>query len=228
MRIKEKNICFLVSSCEAFCEKTIPKNFDSLVASGVEPEDIFYIIGGNTKNIEFNGLNIIYRKDNSFEFTAFLDVVEHPDRYAKYTHIFYMHDTAFVGPLFLTKLNNILIGLENFSNIMLRSKPSMSIGIYEKQLILQQKEHILSLKNDSNDEINLQKYKKIGVAKEDCLFPDSSINFCFITNTEEKILNFNNVYQTNTLRRLKYYECLDFYKMQGNWSGFVDKMNLNL
>jgi hypothetical protein len=93
----------------------------------------------------------------------------------------------------------------------------MSIGLYRYDYLLKLKDKLLEIKNHNYQEESMRKWKNWGVHNEDFILWKSEPSPCIYNNHSWKIVNYENWYKTNTIRRTEYYESLDLYKNKSNW-----------
>lgn len=221
MKIKDKNIAFVVNSNLKFYHITIPKVIKSLKDCNVT--DIKVIAGGWEKEFEADcqDFTLYATTYDSCDYTTFNYIVDNPDKFKDFDYIFYMHDTCWVGPNFLLNLTN-LMPEEHPSSTMLLNGMSMNIGLYNIQHLINNTDRVRQSKNTDNSLKSLNEWKQWGARWEDYLFGDRGF-FCKTEN-----MQLTNAYNTDTLRRTRYFEDLDFYKSQSNWQGVKEQMNISI
>jgi hypothetical protein len=91
----------------------------------------------------------------------------------------------------------------------------MNMGAYSEQHIHNNKEKLNSYRGSSSAEYNIQKLKKRLIDEEDSLLKSDSIgNF---NKSQRKVIDSNNIYDSNVRRITEYFPDIDFYKMKSNW-----------
>ena len=101
----------------------------------------------------------------------------------------------------------------------------MNIGAYKQSYIYGIKDKILSYRGSSDTKYNIQKLKKRLIDEEDSVLKSDSIgNF---NKSPRKILDSNNIYDSNVKRITEYFPDIDFYKMKSNWKP-KEKYELNI
>ena len=224
MDIKDKKVLFTINSNKKFYDQTTLKTLDSLYENKIS-DDIFVIIGGWESEFEydFNRFKFYGTTYDSCDYTTFNYVVDNPNKFKDYTHIFYMHDTCWVGPKFLENLTN-LTPEGPVSGYSLLPQMSMNIGLYEIQHLVDNPDGVKQSKNTDNSVESINKWKQWGAQHEDYLNTRQG-HYCDPSHEE---ITTGNVYETTTPRRTRYFSDLDFYKSQSNWQGVLDKMNVDL
>ena len=71
MALPEGSIRFCISTCKKFAPHTIPVIIPSLLAAGIEPEEILIVNGGQTAHTltDCEGVPMLLTQQNSFEYT---------------------------------------------------------------------------------------------------------------------------------------------------------------
>jgi hypothetical protein len=211
------NIC--VNSTKSFSEKTIPVIVKSLIDAEIDPKNIFVIEGGYDRRVmeERETHTHIFTNHNSLEYTGMIDIVEY-EMVSDYW--FNTHDTCKVGKNFKNLLYNIPEDLPN--KLALRSHPSMSIGSYKYDYLLKHKQRLLDIKNTDYSRESLQDWKQKGIWMEDYMLykltdsPTVRYNQ-HISDAGWNIIQGEDWYQTNIVRRIEYHPTLDLYKSKSNW-----------
>jgi hypothetical protein len=198
-----------------FYEKTLPIIIPSLLNCGINKEDIYIFNSGfNEFKHEINdGINHYYLDFNSYEYSALIEISE---KELKSDYWFLIHDTCKVGE----KFKELLYNIPNNKpvKIALKSKPSMSIGLYDYNYLLQQREKLITIKNYDYSEPTLKKWKFWGVANEDFILWMTEPAPLIYNNTDKWfVVDNDNWFDTNTIRRTEYYPSLDIYKNKSNW-----------
>jgi hypothetical protein len=219
MILGDNNILFVINSNIKFCDITTPKAIKSLNDVGIY--DLKVIIGGAGKEEDDGHMH--YTTYDSCDYTTFNYIVDYPDKFKDYTHIFYMHDTCWVGKDF-KKLFEELTPKSQVKGYLLTQYPSMNIGLYKVQDLVDSPDRVRRSLNTDNSPEGINKAKQWGAVNEDYLNAKNGF-YCQI-GSDEVILE--NVYGTSTLRRTRYFPCLDFYKSQSNWQGVQDKMSTSV
>ena len=219
MELGDNNILFTINSNIKFCDITVPKAVKSLNDVGIY--DLKVIIGG--ANREQDDGDRYYTTYDSCDYTTFNYIVDYPDKFKDYTHIFYMHDTCWVGPRF-RELFEELTPKSQVKGYLLTHYPSMNIGLYKVQDLVDSKDRVRRSLNTDNSQEGINKAKQWGASNEDYLNAKNGF-YCPIDNQE---ITMENVYRTDTPRRTRYFPCLDFYKSQSNWEGVKEEMSVRV
>jgi len=222
--IDENEVKIAIGSNENFYKKTIPVIVLSLLKAGIKRSNIIVFVAGSKKSHQTVEGNIQFRflDHNSFENSAFIDIVE-SELTSKFW--FFIHDTCKVGNNFKKVMLDVP---EHVEKVALRSFPSMSIGLYSHDYILQHKQKILSVKNTSHDPKSLVKRKLWGIPNEDLFLwlTEPEKTYCYNLGVCH-IIDNKNWYGERTKRFTEYYPNLDLYKNKSNWYSYFGK-NLQL
>ena len=217
------NLKFTISSHKNFYDKTINIIVPSLLDSGIPSKDIYFFIGGydvyESMPNDYD-INLYKASHNSIDFTGLISVI---DLTIKSDYWFLCHDTCKAGTKFYS---NIQKHKFNTDTIRLTSESrSMNIGAYKQSYIYGIKDKILSYRGSSDTKYNIQKLKKRLIDEEDSVLKSDSIgNF---NKSPRKILDSNNIYDSNVKRITEYFPDIDFYKMKSNWKP-KEKYELNI
>ena len=198
-----------------FYEKTLPIIIPSLLDCGINKKDIYVFNAGFTESrYEVNdGINYYYLNYNSYEYSALIEISE---KELKSDYWFLIHDTCKVGEKFKELLYNIPDNRP--IKIALKSKPSMSIGLYDYNYLVQQRDKLTTIKNYDYTQTTLKKWKFWGVANEDfILWMTDPVPSIYNNIDKWVVVDNNNWFDTNTIRRTEYYPSLDIYKNKSNW-----------
>jgi hypothetical protein len=265
MRIK-----IAIATNKNFSQQTLPIIITSLRDNGIEDKDIFVFNAGfdEEKSELIDNIQHYKLKQNSYELSPLIHICE---KELESDYWFLIHDTCKVGPKFKELLYNI--PKSNPDKIALKSRPSMSMGLYKYSYLLKLKKKIILSKNTDYSEQAMKKWKLWCISNEDYILwmtlpiPLTYVankiwrvinytswyifhinlynNICFIFDiirrrlfyidlfNEYHVVDYNNWYETHTVRRTEYYASLDLYKNKSNWgqtsSGQDDKkMSINI
>ena len=210
-----KKIKFAISARPNALDTLYSLLVPTLIASGIEPIDIFYFVGGSEEEkhyINEDNVNIILTKQQSIDFTGIIGILEWN---FKSDFWFLLHDTAYVG----SKFFNFIQTFENFEKydtIKLINGVSMNIGLYKQTHLDNMKEYIISnFKNVDNSYESLQKYKKLGIPNEDFILNGSNNRTYYENNA--LILKEGDFFNNGVIRRIEYFPNIDLYKVKANW-----------
>ena len=196
-----------------FYEKTLPSVIPSLLAAGIEKEDIHIFNNGHKeyRSIVEDGITHHYLDHHSNENGLFITVLE-KELYSEYW--FLIHDTARVGPNFKTLLYNIPESKPE--KVAMTTYPSGSMGSYRYDYLLTQKEKIFALKNE---------WRLAALTNEDIILWKTDPRPVCYNGYEEycrQIISMDdNWFGTSTKRITEYYPSLDLYKNKSNWGQYV-------
>jgi len=204
-----------ISTNKNFYKLSLPVIIPSLLDAGIESKDIFVFNSGFDKfEVEvINDITHYFLDHNSYEYSPLIEIC---DKELSSEYWFLIHDTCKVGPRFKELLYNI--PNSNPEKISLKSTPAMSIGLYSYTYLLTVKTKLLQIKNTDYSENSLRNWKNWGVHNEDyILWKTHPSPLIYNNNNNWTVVDYNNWYNTNTVRRTEYYESLDLYKNKSNW-----------
>jgi hypothetical protein len=219
LELGDNNILFVINSNIKFLDVPARKAVESL--NGVNIYDLKVIVGGANK--EEDDKDIYYTTYDSCDYTTFNYIVDNPDKFSNYTHIFYMHDTSWVG----SEFKNNFVELTPKSQVngyLLTHYPSMNIGLYNIEYLLYNAHRVKESKNTDNSPESINKWKQWGAQHEDYLNAKNG----FYCQPTDEVITFDNPYGTQTPRRTRYFPALDFYKSQSNYEGVKEQMNVEI
>ncbi len=219
LKLGDNNILFVINSNIRFHNAAGAKAIYSLNKAGIY--DIKVIIGGAGKEEDDGHMH--YTTYDSCDYTTFNYIVDYPDKFKDYTHIFYMHDTCWVGKDF-KKLFEELTPKSQVKGYLLTQYPSMNIGLYKVQDLVDSPDRVRRSLNTDNSPEGINKAKQWGAVNEDYLNAKNGI-YCPIDTQQ---ITYDTPYNTTKTRRIRYFPTLDFYKAQSNYDGVRDQMNVEL
>ena len=233
MKIKNKNILFVVNTNKNFYQLSLQKCLPSLIDAGVSKDSMMVVIGGFDDPVdaalvesEHRGIwdieKIYAVKQNSCDHTSFNFLIERPQCFKGFDFIFYMHDTAWVGEKFLEKLE-MHTPEHDVDSYGLTGSWSMNIGLYNIDYLLLKKDEVRKALNNDNSPDAVNAWKQWGALTEDYLMNKAHGNYANHNSLES--LRMENPYGQPTVRRTRYFHSLDFYKSQSNWDGVQPEMN---
>lgn len=214
---------FVISSHINGYKLTYPKLIPSLIASGINLSDVFFVIGGcdhTHQLINNDNINIIHVTHNSMDFTGLISII---DLNIVSDYWFLLHDTCIVGPEF----SNYLQSFTNDSPaISLSYDLSMNMGSYRWDYLQEIKSELLKFKNLDNSLSGLLTFKSRMVECEDIFLHSfrSTNHYC---TSPRVILPYNNIYNTGIDRIIEYFPGIDLYKIKANWYN-KEKYELNV
>lgn len=215
-----------IATNKNFYEKTLPIIIPSLLSAGIEKEDIHIFNAGfyEYKREIIDSITYHYLNHNSYEYSALIEISE---KEIKSDYWFLIHDTCKVGTKFKELLYNI--PSDEPVKIALKSKPSMSMGLYKYEYLLTLRNQLLSIKNTDYSEEKMLHWKRWGVPNEDfILWMTSPLPTIYNNMDSWSVIDNDNWYDTNTIRRTEYYPSLDLYKNKSNWGQTGRNMIINL
>jgi hypothetical protein len=215
-----------VATNKNFFEKSLQIIIPSLLKAGINPIDIHIFNAGYDEydNEIREGIVYHYLKHNSYEYSPLIEIVE---REIESEYWFLIHDTCKVGLQF----KKLLYEIPNSKPVKmaLRRKPAMSIGLYKYEYLLTVKEKLIGIKNTDYSKQSMMKWKLWGVPNEDYILlmqPPSPI--IYNNDNSVSIVDYNNWFNTNTIRRTEYYPSLDIYKNKSNWGQTGNNMVIDI
>jgi hypothetical protein len=203
-----------VASNVHFYEHTLPIIIPSLIERGIEKDDIHIFVAGFDKyNYEQkDGIHFHYLNHNSYEYSPLIEIV---DREIESEYWFLVHDTCKFGPNFKELLYNIPPGSVKLA---MKPRPAMSMGTYRYDYLLSVKDKLMSIKNTDYSEQSMNHWKSWGVPNEDWIMWMTDPQPLIYNNEPNwSLIDNDNWYGTNTVRRTEYYHSLDLYKNKSNW-----------
>lgn len=236
MQINNKNVLITVNSTANFYKDTLPKSLKSLIDAGVDKKDILVVIGGFDDPEEASEVEVCLRfiwdiwkiyavKQNSCDHTLFNFLIDRPEVFDGFDYLFYIHDTCWVGLDFVKKLND-LTPEKDVDSFGLTQFWSMNIGLYNIPYLLKLKDKIRKAHNLINTREEVNRWKQWGAKTEDYLMNRAYGHYTKFDKTES--ITMENPYNKSARRRTRYFQCLDLYKSQSNWTGIRDQMSVNL
>jgi hypothetical protein len=216
------HIKFTISSHINSQEKTFKPLCQSLIDSGVPPNDIYFFIGGyqEYKKIDNSlGVNLYHANHNSIDITGLISVL---DLNIDSDYWFLLHDTCTVGLNFAKSISSM--HYDDRTITMTSDGLSMCMGAYPKSILLENREKILSLKNIDYTDNGLQNAKKTAIKTEDYFLHPKTRFF----NTKPRVTNGPvDFYGNGVMRIIEYFPDIDLYKIKANWH-LKENYELNL
>jgi hypothetical protein len=198
-------IKYVISSHKSYYNVTVKRLVNSLNKSGIPNEDIFIVVGGegNDYFLEQDGIEHKNVFSNSFDLTGFIECVKYA-LFPEYDYFFLLHDTCEVGENF-RRLVEERITPEIVTLAMCGTYPSSNIGLYKRDHVMNNKQKLVSLENQTKD---------VYVNQEDLLLVDKYHN-CFDKRYINRGVKY--VYSDNVQREV--IECIpiQLYKYKANW-----------
>lgn len=209
------NIKIAVATNKKFYKSTLPLLTDSLLKSGIQPQDIHVFNAGfdEYSNEIQEGITMHYIDHNSYEYSPLIEIV---DKEIEATYWFLIHDTCQVGPNFKHLLYNIPSSLPE--KIALTTSPSMTIGTYRYDYLLSIKDRLMPIKNTDYSHESLLNWKRWGVPNEDyILWKTEPYPMMYGDGSQGIVVGHGNWYDSDVIRRTEYFSTLDLYKNKSNW-----------
>lgn len=222
------NFHIFIASCFEALNFQVPRLIDNILKSNIPSQYVHFIVGGCPDETTYfiNNIQIITVKYRCFEFTPHIFIVNNPSLF-DFDYAFFTHDTVSFGTNFYNIIMNDILFLKNnnFDSMKIENKlPSMNIGIYSKNIILNNKDILLSLCLFSNDHNKLYELKKHLVYFEDFIFMHSNHynNNDYSENIETNFIGINN---THSKGLTHFFKRIDFIKYQSN-ANFIQSIDI--
>ena len=152
-------IALLINSCEAFYQTTLPQFFHHAKETGMPFEQIYAIVGESPEThpqinqiqypFDTREYNIIHCPYINIDYNAaifFTQTSQGREELQKYTHFFYIHDTADLMPHFWQNIQHHALKCTTY--IKLSQTHTKNIGLFNTQWFLENKsaflQHILN------------------------------------------------------------------------------------
>jgi hypothetical protein len=213
------NFHIFISSCFEGIEIHIPRLIKNIIKCNIPCEYVHFIVGGCSKEEKYfiNNIEIITVKYRCFEFTPHIFIANNPD-FFNFDYAFFTHDTVEFGLNFYNIIKNDILFLKqnNFDTMKIDNiRRSMNIGIYSKNIILANKNKLLSLSLDSNDYDKLYNLKLYLVDFEDFMFKNNN-NYNNNDTSETIEKTFIGINNTISNGLILLYKRINFTKYQSN------------
>ena len=212
------NFHIFIASCYEGLDVHVPRLINNILEVDIPVNFVHFIVGGcpNDNAYYENGIEIINVKYRCFEFTPHIYIVNNQDKY-NFDYAFFTHDTVKFGKNFYKIILNDISYLKttNFQTMKIDNYlPSMNIGVYSKNIILEYKNTLLDLVINTNDKDELMNLKNKLCIYEDFILNKNNYNNgdCSI-NIPQQFIGINNCVASGLY---KIFERIDFIKYQSN------------
>jgi hypothetical protein len=212
------NFHIFIASCFEGLNTQVPRLINNIIKSNIPCNYVHFIIGGcpYEKIYFINNIQIITVKYRCFEFTPHIFIVNNPS-FFNFDYAFFTHDTVNFGVNFydIIKCDILYLKKNNYDTMKIDSKLlSMNIGIYSKNIILINKDILLSICSYSNDYDVLYKLKNDLCNYEDFMFKQNNYN----NNDYSECIETTFIGINNTLSKglTRIFNRIDFIKYQSN------------
>tara|TARA_Y100000816_G_scaffold222978_1_gene167930 strand:+ start:362 stop:1090 length:729 start_codon:yes stop_codon:yes gene_type:complete len=141
-------VAIIINSCEKFYKKTIPRIIDSSKKAKIPSQNIYVVVGDSDKETNIvteNDYNIVFCKYVNIDYNGviyFTQTSEGLNEIQKYTHFFYIHDTAEFMDHFWEKIINYSKSCEKY--IKLEEVCSKNIGLINTTWFIENKKELFS------------------------------------------------------------------------------------
>jgi hypothetical protein len=217
-------IKFAVASNIKFESKSVPIVTQSLIQNGIDP-NLIHVFSAGYKEYQYQKTQMYhYHKldHNSYEYSPLITIVE---RQLESEYWFLIHDTCIVGPNF----KNIVYSIPESrpEKMALTCRPSMSIGSYRYDYLMSDevRNKLLQIKNTDYSKESMMKWKFWGVDAEDYILHKTEPPAHFYSPELQQphgldfvVVDYNNWYGTDVVRRTEYFRTLDLFKNKSNWT----------
>lgn len=247
---KTPNIALIINSCQAFYKTTLPQFLHHATQTQIPFQQIYVVVGESPleqlnlnkimpvkyKDDEMYTYNIIYSPYINIDYNAaifFSQIEQGRDELQKYTHFFYIHDTADLMPHFWNKIQSYAKSCTQY--IKLSETHTKNIGLFNTQWFLENKR--VFLQNIQNTDPQYKRDYKTGWFPnkewlyqniphlcpwnlgEDCLFDyddetQQPLGDFFHNDVQTFLANF---YGSSEPRKVSIYEEPGIVKYQKNW-----------
>ena len=186
-------IAIIINSCEKFQKKTIPIIINSSKKAKIPSHNIYIVVGDSDKEtniITKNDYNIIFCKYTNIDYNAaiyFTQTSEGLNEIQKYTHFFYIHDTAKFLDNFWEKIINYSKYCEEY--IKLETVGTKNIGLINTKWFIENKKNLFSY-YINYDKSLLWDYKNGSFPNKDIIY--SKFNNLAKFLNEDNLFIFNN------------------------------------
>jgi hypothetical protein len=128
----DEAIVYVIASCLAFYEKTVPKLLTELLAEGIEPSNIKVVVNGATVNEDktVDGVTYAFSTHNAWELTA---LYEAPLRW-NFDYAMLIHDTNEVYPGFKRRVEDFNRHL-NWDHLPASAMGRCLLGLYSHNFL---------------------------------------------------------------------------------------------
>jgi hypothetical protein len=224
-----ENFHIFIASCFEGLDIQVPRLINNIIECNIPCEYVHFIVGGcpEEKIYFINNIQIITVKYRCFEFTPHIFMVNNPD-FFNFDYAFFTHDTVKFGIHFYNIIKNDILFLKNHDHkydtmTIDNNLPSMNIGIYSKNIILKNKDTLLSICSHSNDHDVLYQLKHDLCTHEDFMFKQNNYNnkaFSYCIDT-----NFTGINNTPSKGLTRVFNRIDFIKYQSN-AWFIQSIDI--
>lgn len=213
---------FIINSNINYYKVTFERVCNSLISSGADPSNIYFIVGGFNKYRKVDnalGVHLYEASHSSFDNTALISIF---DLGLESDYWFFLHDTVELGTNFYSI---VMSKYDKCEKIPLTSEgASNNIGSFSFEYLLSRKDEIMSFRNTDYSPEAFTRLKYDIIIKEDYLvrpFEQRHTPPEVAYNNSPRFANYNNpidYYDTGVMRVIEYYPDVDLYKIKANWS----------
>lgn len=198
---------YIISSNVEYEKKTLPRLLNSMLASGIESENIHVFVGRAlvAKRIRTRQATYHYVEYGAYEHTALIGSLE-CDLNA--TNVFLLHDTCEVGMNFPWLVRSGFIYLQDAIAV---NWGMCGFGMYRMPYLEKRRDDILALKNCD---------KHTAMVAEGFLIRSGEprlAHFPALNGVEYQVQGLHDVYGTGQVRLKEYYPQVDMYKYKANY-----------
>ena len=143
------NYHIFIASCFEGLYTQVPRLIKNILKTKIPVSYVHFIVGGcpNETTYYIEGIEIVNVTYRCFEFIPMIYIVKNTTKY-DFDYAFFTHDTVNFGHQFYETIKNDIIELKNtnFKTMKIDNVlPSMNIGIYHKNIILENKGPFMNL-----------------------------------------------------------------------------------
>lgn len=209
-----------IASCFEGLDTQVKRLINNIIETNTIPvKYVHFIVGGCPEEKVYydNGIEIVNIKYRCFEFTPMIYIVNNIDKY-DFDYAFFTHDTVKFGDRFYNILKQDIPKLKKSNKDSMKIDnhgPSMNIGVYNKNILMKNKETFHKLTLHTNDKSQLMDMKHKLCSYEDSILHQNSYNNQYKSeDTPTEFIGINGVKAKGQVRN---YKQIDFIKYQSNW-----------
>lgn len=228
-RDQSKPIAYLISSHFSYAPMALPRLLDSMIASGVKPEQIFVVMCGCRREFDQRTTKgtFWYVNHESRNFCTFVEAVDERRREAlqNFDHVFCLLDTSEVGPQFAELTNKFdrewdAVGVNPHGS---QERAQCDLAAYSLDHLRSIQHHIETFRN-AHPSVNWEWEGRVfGEAERRTFYgrehwgplPKNKGGFEHIG--KEVVAGPQDIYGTGSMRITEYYKYADMYRFKSNW-----------
>jgi hypothetical protein len=224
-----KPIAYLISSHFSYAPMALPRLLDSMIASGVKPEQIFVVMCGCRREFDQRTTRgtFWYVNHESRNFCAFVEAVDERRREAlqDFDHVFCLLDTSEVGPKFAAVTDDFdrewdAVGVNPHGG---EDRAQCDLAAYSLDHLRSIRHHIETFRN-AHSSVNWEWEGKVfGLAQRKWFYGREKWGPIARTRTsyehigKQVVAGPLDVYGTGSMRITEYYKYADMFRFKSNW-----------